>query len=338
MLVYLTGDSELRKELYIREFLKKEKNCEYRKIFSDENGKIQELINASMSGGLFSNRKIYDLVDFDQWSKSEREEFSKIDFSKEELIVFVRTEKVGKDVKDSKHVSILSFEKPKEWEEEKWIEFIVENSKWLGVELPNQMAIELFRLIGTDEMALLTELEKLRVYSDRISLEDIGEIVYKRTVSKLDEFLFALSEMQLVKAYGLVDEVVKQYEPVIVVYSLSKHFIDLMQIVVLCSGKPFYPWPEIVEISKKTSVPIPKVARFVGFKFKDSKYMPVNHMEMYTPKKIKSILEILYYIDRQVKLGNELKILLLDFIQKLKNLDKHIEASEVSTPLEEGED
>lgn len=335
MLFYLTGDSALKKEIYIREFLKKETDCEYRKVFSDEKDKTQELSNASMSIGLFSTKKVYDLIDFDEWTKAEKEEFTKIDFSNESVVVFVRTEKVGKDIKESQYVSILTFEKPKEWEEDKWIDFIMENSKFMGVNLTHEAAAELFRLIGTDELALLSEIEKLSVYSSSTpSLDDIDSVVYKRTVSKIDEFTFALSEKQLSKARKLVNEICDEYEPVVIVYSLSKHFIDLLQVLAFAPRKPYYTWPDIADISKKTGLPTPKVARFVGFKFKDSKYTPVNHIEQYSVSKLRRILETLYFIDREIKLGGDLRILLLDFINKIENLNNPIQILDTQ---EEGE-
>ncbi|MGC8955849.1 MAG: DNA polymerase III subunit delta [Fervidobacterium sp.] len=327
MVVYLAGDSLLGKELYIRNFIKKCSDCNYIKLFSDDKEKLQELKNASQSFGLFSKIKVYDLLDFDEWNKSEKEEFYKLDFPGENIIVFVRTEKVSKDIKATPgKVVIENFEKPKEWEEEKWVQFITENAKFLDLELSEKVSSFIFQLVGTDEYAIITELEKLKIYSlSKPTIKDVEEVTYKRTISKLDEFCYAVSEKRKEEAKNMISEICTEYESVIVSYSLSKHFIELFNIFAIAPKKTSYIWPEITEISKKTGIPTPRVAKFLGFKFKGTSYPAINHLITYSVQELKNIIEQLYYIDRQIKLGAEPKIVFSNFIESISGFRKESE-------------
>jgi DNA polymerase-3 subunit delta len=320
MVVYLTGDSDLSKEMYIRDYLKG-KDVEYIKLFADDDTKIQELKNAATSLGLFASGKIYDLVDFDEWSKAEKNEFFALDLSANWLTVFVRTQKVGKEVsKLEGKTDILKFEKPNEWEEEKWLNFIISVAKKMGVMCDHSIAQAIFKLTGPDEYALLTELEKLYIYSGTNPRHsDIEEIVYKRTISKLDELCFAISEKRYTLARELVKEITEEYEPVIISYTLGKHFIDLFNILVYVPRKNNYNWTDISKTSKELGIPSPKVARFLGFKFKDSKNTPINHALIYEPKDVRNIIEYLYKFDRRVKLSDDIKLLINTLIVFLEN-------------------
>ncbi len=320
MVVYLTGNSRFKKELYIKDYFNKYKNYQYIKIFSNDEGKLEELKNASISLGLFSEGKIYDLVDFDEWSKSEKEEFYKIEFHDENVIVLVRTEKaIQKDLKNK--VIVQNFDKPKDWEDEKWLQFIMDSAKLIDVEISQEIAHELLEIVGPDEDTIISELEKIKIYSlGKPYIEDIEDITYKRTVSKLDEFAYLLSEGRLDEAKNLIFEISNEYEPVFVLYALSKHFIELLNLIATVERKHKYSWPQIKEISKQTDIPIPRVTRFLGLRFKDSKFSPINHLEKYTLKKVKKVLEYLYSMDRQIKLGADTKVVLANFITYLKNL------------------
>ncbi|WP_448376754.1 DNA polymerase III subunit delta [Fervidobacterium sp.] len=322
MVIYLIGDSELGKELYIREYLKG-RDVEYHKLFADDDVKIQELKNAASSLGLFSNSKVYDLVDFDEWNKAEKNDFNTLDLSANWLTVFVRTQKAGKDItKVDEKIEILNFEKPKEWEEEKWIKFIIDIANNLGITCDFHIAQSIFKFTGPDEYAILTELEKLHIYSDNHpTLSDVEQIVYKRTISKLDELGFAISEKKFNLAREFAAEISEEYEPVVIMYAVAKHFIDLFNILVYSPKKSTYNWPDISKIAKDSGIPSPKVARFLGFKFKDSKTNPVNHTLIYKLKEVREIIEYLYTLDRRIKLGDDLRLILNIFITALETGD-----------------
>ncbi|HCI29682.1 MAG TPA: DNA polymerase III subunit delta [Fervidobacterium sp.] len=318
MIIYLLGNSELQKALYVKSFVSSTK-CEYRKMFSDEENKLTELRNASQSLGLFSLKKVYDLVNFDEWPKKEREDFFSLDFDMDGLIVFVRTEKMSKEVKKLlSDVQIVELEKPKDWEEEKWIEFIVVTGEKLGIPCPKEIAEEIFKLTGPDEYALISELQKLYTYSDgqfnKITPSELEGLIYKRSVSRVDELGFSITEKLYETAYELVDELLREYDPVLVVSSLGKHFIDLLQIIAIAEKKPKFTWPEIAEISKKTSIQLPKVARYLGFKFKGQTHEPQNHVLIYTLKVLNNAIKSIFYIDRAIKSGGDAKILICKFI------------------------
>ncbi|MEJ5256715.1 MAG: DNA polymerase III subunit delta [Fervidobacterium sp.] len=316
MVIYLTGDSELKKEFYVKNYISG-KDIHYRRIYADDTDKISELKYASQSVGLFSNSKVYDLVDFDEWSKSEKNEFMNISFSNEQVTVFVRTQKVSKDIEGGQ---VVVLEKPKDWEEEKWIELILQTAKELNIICNKEVAQEIYNLVGSDEFGILTELEKLKTYSnDEVSIEDVDEIVYKRTISRLDEFLFAISERKYSKALELLNDIVSEYDAVVISYALAKHFIDLFDIIANLHRKQSeYSWPEISKLAKETEIASPKVARFLGFRFKNSKNPPFNHVLYYTAKSVLNLINRIYLLDRRVKLGDDIKVLLSELISELK--------------------
>lgn len=323
MVIFLVGSSDLQKELYIKSFIS-DRNCEYRKIFSDEDGKLAELKNASQSLGLFSAEKVYDIVDFDEWLKKEKDEFLGLDFGMDGLTIFVRTEKLGKETKKSaEQLKVIEFERPKEWEEDKWIEFIVSTSNNIGTPCSREVADRIFKLTGPDEYAIISELQKLYVYSNgqlnKIVPTEIEDIVYKRTISKLDELGFSITEERYESAYELIDELVEEYEPVLIVSSLGRHFIDLLNIMVVADRKARFSWPEISEISKAAGVQLPKTARYLGFKFKGQTHEPRNHLLVYNLKYINDAIKNLYRIDREVKIGGDVRILLYKFTEDFKS-------------------
>ncbi|MFN6991811.1 MAG: hypothetical protein ACK4MM_03695, partial [Fervidobacterium sp.] len=99
--------------------------------------------------------------------------------------------------------------------------------------------------------------------------------------------------------------------------------IDLFNILTYVKYENHYEWPKVTEIAKKLSIPTPIVGRFLGFKFKNSKYAPVNHLSIYNPRKVREILLELYKIDREVKEGGNAKLLVLELLDFIKKLCKH---------------
>ncbi|MFN6991812.1 MAG: DNA polymerase III subunit delta, partial [Fervidobacterium sp.] len=218
MVYYLTGDSVLQKKLFIKQFLNEHPEYEYKKIFSDNTNKIHELRNASESLGLFSEKKIYEIVDFDEWNDADKKEFLKISFPKNEsLIVFVNLEDVDNNIKRNENfqnAKVVNFEKPKEWDEKSWIGFILNTARALELNITEENALLIFQLVGPDEIAISSELEKIRLISNnkkQISNEDIQSIIYKRVTSKLSEFSFSVSELQFKRARKLISEIFSEY-------------------------------------------------------------------------------------------------------------------------------
>ncbi|ODN31294.1 DNA polymerase III subunit delta [Fervidobacterium thailandense] len=326
MVYFLVGNSSLGKDIYVANFLKKV-DGQYQKVYADDENKLDELKNAAVSFGLFSDVKIYDIVDFENWSKKDREAFLKIDFPRDNVHVFVRIESVPKEVRESEKVKILSFETPKEWEEDKWIQFILNLAANIELSINDEIARLLLKQVGTDEYALLTELQKIKAYSkgntSQLTIEEIADIVYKRTVTKLDELCYALTEGDSDRFRAVLDEVCNEYEPPLIVYSLGKHVVELLNIVENVKPKDVYSWPDVAQVSKELGIPTPRVARFLGFKFKGQRQNPVNHRKLYDFESVRKLIEELYFIDRQVKLGGDVRLLLSNLFLKLrKNLEK----------------
>lgn len=321
MVYFLSGNSSLGKDMYVANFLKK-MDGQYHRIYADDENKLDELRNAALSFGLFSDVKIYDVVDFENWSKKDREAFFKIDFPVDNVHVFVRVESLPKEVKESNKIKIMSFETPKEWEEDKWLQFIMNLAASIELKINDEIARLLLKQVGTDEYALMTELQKIKVYSkgdtSQLTVEEIADIVYKRTVTKLDELCYALTEQDNERFRQILNEVCSEYEPPLIIYALGKHAIELLNIVENVKLKDFYSWPDIAQISKELGLPTPRVARFLGFKFRGQRQNPVNHRKLYDFESVRKLIEELYFIDRQVKLGGDIRLLLSNLFFKLR--------------------
>lgn len=323
MVYYLAGNSVLSKEIHVRNHVAQFGGA-YRKIFADEEGKLEELRNAASSVGLFADRRILDIVDFDDWPKREKDIFSKMEFPIEGVDVFVRVATPPKLSSGDPWVKVLNFQTPKEWEEEKWIEFIVKLAESIGSTVSVELARLLFTYVGADEFGLFNELRKLMTYSggdlDKLSPSDAEGVLFKRTVTRLDAFCFTISEVDERNFNSLVAEVSREYEPPLIVHVLGRHFIDLLHLLLNAPKRAKYSWPDVVEISKKLSSPTPRVARFLGFKFKGQEHTAFNHVLSYETSDVARLVVALYDLDRKVKSGGELRILLYNFFHKVKTL------------------
>lgn len=308
-IINLSGNSELKKEEYVKELVSKF-NAEYVRVYSDYTDRL-EIIKEKVSNiGLFSKKTVIDVVDFEKFKASEKKEILSL-LILDDVYLILRTQK------KIKGISGEEFKLPNVWEEEKWKNLISEMLKEHGLKVKGEIIDFLFENVGPDEFALYNEIKKLKVFEKNLNLDILKDVIHKYTLSKLDDFCFAISEMKE-ESFRLLKDVVNDYEPIIIVYTLSSHFISLFRIFAYTKKKTSFSWPEISKLSKELKIPSPKVARFLGFKFKGQKFEPVNHLLIYSEEKLKDIIKRLYFIDRSVKSGGTTEVEILNLIKFIK--------------------
>lgn len=307
-IINLSGDSVLKKEEFVKN-LNNKLNAEYIRIYPDYSDKMDIIKEKVLNTGLFSSNVIIDIINFDKFKSSEKKEVLSLDVSSDVYIILRTSNKIN-----SKKIEVKEFKLPNVWEKDKWKKIVFEMSNKEGLTLNDEVIDFLFENVGPDEMALFNEIRKLKMLGKNIDINIAKEIVHKYTTSKLDEFCFLISERKKEQAMKMIKDIAKDYEPVIVVHSLSTHFISLLKILSITKEQSYFSWPAIQKISKELKILPSKVARFVGFKFKGQKNEPVNHLLIYDKNTVSEIIKKLYYIDRNIKTGALIEIELINFI------------------------
>ena len=309
----LAGDSELSKNKRLAEIREKFGGTLI-KVHPEDPQKLETISNSLKSVGMFSNKKIIEIVDFDSWKSKEKRAL--LDILKdvpEEVFVVIRSSKKIKGFDNEDHSL------PKPWERDAWIGMVRRELEMKGLKASTEVVEYLLDVVGNDEMRLHNEIEKLYLFKEgEITVSDVDEVVYRYTHPTLDELCFSISEFNFEKAHELVDDVLRSSDPVLVVASLAKHFLDLYRTVITVKHKEKYIWPDVANVSKKLGIPVPKTARFLGFKFKGWNFDVVNHVVSYEPDALENMLKRLYALDRQVKGGGDPRFHIHEFIEGVR--------------------
>ena len=309
----LSGDSELSKDRRVEE-IRKKIGGEYIRVHPEDSGKI-DLVSSNLKNiGMFGSRVVIDILDFDSWKAKEKKELLEIlKRVPEDIYVVIRSEKGIKGLKSE------SFPLPKPWERDKWMELIKKKFERKGLKISREVLEYFLDVVGTDEYRIETEVEKLSLYSEgEVTAKDIDEVVYRSAHTGVDELCFAVSERRVDDAHRMLPDVLKSVDLLVLTASLAKHFEDLFRLRVVVKVKENYIWPDVAKYSKDLGMPVPKVARFLGFKFKGWKNEPFNHIVEYSIEAIADILKRLFLLDRSVKMSESPLAHLHDFIESFR--------------------
>ncbi len=311
MVYVLYGDSEYKKKKFI-DNLVKERNVEVKKIYPDSENKLEELKNSLSTSFLFSEDLLLVLVDFDDWKKDEKEQAQQLLKGAERDVVLLTDKKPTKLPKDWQ---ILELSLPEEWKSDEWKEYIHQISKEQDYPLSKDLVEIFFEYVGADEYGIISEIEKLKLANVK-NVEEAKEIIYRRTHSKLDEFTFAITELRKNDALAILDDIVEHFEGPYITASLFSHINDLLFLRTHVEPKQKYDWGDFKKYSTNYGIALPKVMRFLGGKFKNQEYIPVNHITLYTPEYLSDVIIKVYKLDRAFKIGEDPRILLREFILK----------------------
>ncbi|PLV58770.1 DNA polymerase III subunit delta [Thermotoga sp. KOL6] len=314
---FLTGAAETKKEELIKKALSKEKDVEYIRIHPDDPDKLNFIKSVINTKTIFSGKTVIDIVDFDSWKAQDQKRFLELVKNvPPDVYIFVRSQKTKEKG--------VTLDLPKPWETDKWLEWIERRFRENGLKITKDALQLFFSKVGTNDLLVEREIEKLKAYSDtgEVTAEDVEEVVFTYQTPGYDEFCFAVSEGKRKLAHALLSQLWKTTEPVVIAAALVNHFLDLFKLVVLVTRKRYYTWPDISKISKELNIPVPRVARFLGFSFKTWKFKVINHLLYYDIDKLKEILRKLYDLDRTVKSEEDPKPFFHEFIEEVA-LDVH---------------
>ena len=309
----LSGESELSKDRRVNE-IRKDFGGEYIRIHPEDTDKISLIDSYTKNLGMFSQKVVLDVLDFDSWkSKEKKELISIIESVPEEVFLIIRSKKSIKGLESEE------FPLPKPWEREKWLKLIKEKFSSFGLKVSDETAEYFLDLVGTDEYRIESEIEKLSLYcSEEVSIDDINEVTYRSTHAAVDDLCFSISERRYDEAHKILPDVLVVSDPVMVVASIAKHFEDLFKLKISVKEKEKYSWPDVSRYSKDVKIPLPKVARFLGFKFKGWKNIPFNHIKNYSKEELADILKKIYILDRSVKSDGNPQAHIHSFIESLR--------------------
>ena len=309
----LSGDSELSKDRRVEE-IRKKIGGDYLRVHPEDSGKI-DLVSSNLKNiGMFGSRIVIDILDFDSWKAKEKKELLEmLKMVPEDIYVVIRSSKGIKGFKAE------SFPLPKPWERDRWMELTKKKFEKKGLKISREVLEYFLDVVGTDEYRIETEVEKLSLYSEgEVTAGDIDAVVYRSTHAGVDELCFAISERRVDDAHRTLPDVLKGADLLVLTASLAKHFEDLFRLRVAAKVKENYIWPDVAKYSKELGMPVPKVARFLGFKFKGWKNEPFNHITEYSVEDLANILKKLFILDRNVKMSENPIVHLHDFIESFR--------------------
>ena len=312
--LFLTGNANLSKDEYIKKKVEDLK-ADYTRIHPKDTDRIEKIRRSIQTLGMFQSRVVLDVIDFDSWKSQEKKILlGMLKEVPETVHVFIRS------TRGIKGYQSISFDLPKPWEREKWVDYVKKAFKKKGLNIEDDAAELFFSMVGSDEGRIEKEIEKLMNYCESgvVTSDDVKKVVYFYEHPPLDELSFSISEGRVDNAHRVLDELLKISEPIVISSVLANHFLDLFKIVMTVPKKEKYIWPEISNISKSLKIPVPKVARFLGFKFKGWDFEVLNHVKFYSPEILSKILKDLYKLDRSVKGDDDSRLAIHEFIEKVR--------------------
>ncbi len=305
-ILVLSGDARVLKDEYVKN-MALEKGLTRVRIDVDSAQRISEVLSQN---SLFSSFLI-DVVDYSDWKKEDQKKF--LERAELTVPIILRTSSPIKEFHS------VDFSLPKPWEREKWLEYIEERFKKNSLSFDKDALEEFFNMVGPDDLLLEREIEKLVCIGEKVSVKLVKEFVFNHSRVQIDELCFAVSSADQKQSHTILSRVLSYTEPVVVVNSLARHFIDLYKILAVAEKRQSYSWVYIKELSEKFDVPIVKAARMMGFTFKGQP-KAVNHLQIYDLEKLELILDQLQSLDREVKSSDNRTILIhlfVDFVCRL---------------------
>lgn len=306
--LFLVGDAEVLKDEYVKEICEKKK-LKRMKVSAEEKDVAFSLLS---QGGLFFDGVLLDIVDFDDWKKDDQRRLLEL-AEPAKIEVLVRTKGPTK----AKNVAIFALPKP--WEQDKWIDYVLERLKRHGISASRKIAELIFERVGPNDELLEREIEKLSCVTNQPTEEVVRQVVSLHAREDIEEFCFKVSTGEFNEAHTLLGSILKNNEAVLVVSILARHFLDLFKLVLFVEKRENYPWPVIKKVSETLGVGLGKTAKFLGFSFKGGEKVQ-NHIMLYSVDKVERILERLYWLDLTVKSSPTPGLAIHNFLDQVRQV------------------
>lgn len=302
----LSGDARVLKDEYVKN-IASQRNLTIIKVSIDNAQKIPQVLSQN---GLFSPFLI-DVIDYDDWKKEDQKQLLE-QAERISVPVILRTSNSIKGLES------IDFSLPKPWEREKWFEYVQTRLKKYSLSFDSDALELFFDMVGPDDLIIERELEKLACVGEKVTSKLVEEVVFNHSKAQMDELCFCISSGNQKQSHTILSKILSYAEPVFIVNTLIKHFIDLYKILSFADKRDNYSWVYIKDLSQKLDIPIVRAAKFLGFTFKGQPRI-VNHLKIYDFEKLELILNQLQLLDREIKSSENKTIpihLFIDFVSK----------------------
>jgi len=291
MIYVLSGNSEVMNTIYLDNLLN-EKKLKSIKIDKNTKDKLSSIKSFISSNNMFGINNIFIARDFDNFKESDKNQLITIMMKNSDLTFYIEgsaTSKISKNIK---------YNKPKPWEEKKWIEYILEISYLLKVSIDRKVAHLFFQTYSNNDYLIYNELKKLKSLCRKIAEEDFLKYI---NYSKNDE-TYELIQKIIEESEDKIDfDKFSDIDVAILINHISTFFLDMLKIYESTEKKEFS-WNDIKILSTKENIKSKRIADIVGYSFsKDEK--KVNFLKKYSYKKAKNILSLLQEYDQLYKRG-----------------------------------
>ncbi len=219
---------------------------------------------------------------------------------------------------------VREFLLPKPWKLDQWETRINDQSAEMGLKLNRSQAHLLLNRTGLDSWRIDQELKKLRLVRDEMGFVDpiiFQNLVYDSSFEGALEFAFSLMNGDREKMLSELREgILTRLSENQVLYQVIKVSLILYQLSLGEKKKVSYSYEEVTVLSKQMKLPIPLIARILGFRFRDENNQ--NLVYQYPSRVLSGLIQLLWDLDyrwKQEAAFPELSLLILyDAFQKVR--------------------
>ncbi|MDR2008528.1 MAG: DNA polymerase III subunit delta [Alphaproteobacteria bacterium] len=182
---------------------------------------------------------------------------------------------------------------------------IAEKLKKEGINIESSALNLLVALLGNDRGITNSEIEKIAIYAaatKNISVNDVDAIIANNALGAVDKFVYACFDLETNLAYSMVNILLEENNPIVLVRSIASHIQKLLLVKILMNDGTN------IDMAMKEIKPPIFFTQVNSFK---------NQVMMWSADKLKKLLEQIIYLEISLKTnGNIDEILLKDMILK----------------------
>lgn len=327
MLIHiLTGDDAYSKNLWIKSLVGKQASTIIQ-LHADDKKAMEECNTLFLTSSLFSSHYVVILTGLDS-AKEQTRWLPSLkglrDIVDHELVIdYYGALPLSKTIQ-SLEPSIHAFELPKPWKLDQWESKIIRIAESSGLQLNRSQIHLLMNRTGLDLWRVDQEIKKLRLIKDDTGHVDpvlFDLLVYDSSSEGAAEFAFLMMNGELDKMIAHIREgILSRLSENQILYQLIRITLILYQLGMQVEPKARYAYDEVAALSKQMKLPIPFLARLLGFRFRDEHNQ--NLLYQYTQNALIKLLEMLWDTDYRWKQENaypEMTLLVLyDSFQRRK--------------------
>jgi len=317
MLEVLTGTDDFSKYQYCKNWAKKEKQ-QFKFFKYKDWSEFESFLPSLYRPTLFSTDYCCYCDFHEGLSKKKLDvilEQSKILEETENSALFIGIEKAIKGLKKNKKI----FHLPKPWKDKEWEELVRSEGVKMGLDLTDEQISRLVYDTGQDMWKIHNELRKFIDLSvgNKIDMKTFNDIFYSYTKEDLQNFVCDFANRNSLKALNRLDEILREYNPIQIIYRLTNVYSLILKIKLLSSGH-YYTFNDLREIASKTQSNIPLLSQMVGFSFNRNEKKD-NLTAQYSRSEIEQLLYEITFMELKYKSGTiDFRSEVIDFFEKTR--------------------